>query len=173
MDPEPWSVLRSWQILRNGGQETLTAAPAQRHSIARLLDLEALEFLLAEIEFEPWRDGARIWGRVRGETTRRCGVTLEPLTESVDTELELRFVVEDSTRAATSETELVVDLEADDPPEVASLVGVDVGRYVVEALSLALDPFPRAPGAVFEFSDPVRETSPFDVIAFGKKTREI
>jgi len=42
---------------------------------------------------------------------------------------------------------------------------LDLAAYVVEALALALDPFPRKPGAVFVSPAPVGETSPFAALA--------
>ena len=42
---------------------------------------------------------------------------------------------------------------------------VDLGAYVVEDLSLAIDPFPRKPGVAFEAPEQTGELSPFAVLA--------
>jgi hypothetical protein len=39
-----------------------------------------------------------------------------------------------------------------------------VAHYIVEHLALAIDPFPRKPGAEFEFTPPAEEESPFAVL---------
>ena len=41
---------------------------------------------------------------------------------------------------------------------------IDLGGYLVEHLSLELDPFPRKPGAVFEQPPEPGEISPFAVL---------
>ncbi len=166
MTAEPWSDVRAWGSLRAGGRETITVDAGRRAAIARRLDLEALESLAATIDYAPWLDGVRIRGRVEAEAGRLCGVTLEPFVERVDTELEVKIVPEGSPNAPEPEAELIVALDAEDPPDLAPAAGVDLGAYVVEALGLGLEPFPRAPGAVFDFVDPKPETSPFNVLSF-------
>jgi hypothetical protein len=39
-----------------------------------------------------------------------------------------------------------------------------VAGYVVEHLALELDPFPRKPGATFDYQAPEEETSPFSAL---------
>ena len=41
---------------------------------------------------------------------------------------------------------------------------IDVAAYVVEHLALEIDPFPRKPGAAFDYSPPDKEESPFAVL---------
>ena len=54
---------------------------------------------------------------------------------------------------------------APDPPEVLEGDSIDLAAYLYEYLALAIDPFPRKPGAVFEYKSPVQESSPFDVLS--------
>jgi uncharacterized metal-binding protein YceD (DUF177 family) len=61
--------------------------------------------------------------------------------------------------------ELDLDPEGDDPPEVLADDKVDLGAYVVEDLSLAIDPFPKKPGVEFEAPEQKGELSPFAVLA--------
>ena len=107
----------------------------------------------------------RLRGRVEAAAGRLCGVTLEPFVEPVDAEIDVKIVPEGSPNAPAPEAELVVALDAEDPPDMAPAAGIDLGAYIVEALGLGLDPFPRAPGAVFEFVDPKPEPSPFAALA--------
>ena len=165
MPPEQWSVVRSWGSLRGGGRETFSPDAKHRDAIARGLGIESLDLLKAEVSYEAWLDGARIHGRIEASAGRVCGVSLEPFVEHVDTELDLRVVPDGSPNAPAPEAELIIALDAEDPPDVAGPDGVDVAAYVIEALGLALDPFARAPGATFEFVDPLRETSPFNVLS--------
>jgi hypothetical protein len=46
---------------------------------------------------------------------------------------------------------------------------IDLAEYVVEHLALEIDPFPRKPGATFDYAPPAEETSPFAAL---KKLQE-
>jgi uncharacterized metal-binding protein YceD (DUF177 family) len=161
---EAWSVPRRWTELRQAGQETLAADEASRSRVARLLDLEAVDRLVATLTHEPWLDGARVHGRVEAIVTRLCGVSLEPFEERVDTPFDLHFVPNGSPNAPAAATELTIDPDADDPPEVLDGDSVDLGVYVVETLALALEPFPRKPGSIFDYVDDSAEMSPLSVL---------
>ena len=73
----------------------------------------------------------------------------------------MRAVPEGSRHALPPEPELEIDIDADDPPDVLESDTIDLAAYVVEHLSLEIDPFPRRPGAVFEPQEPEVERSPF------------
>lgn len=162
----PWSGLLAWPAPRAPERRlTLTANPEVRAQIARGLDLEAVQRLDAEIVVRCWLDGMEIEGRVEALVTRLCGVTLEPFDVAVDELLEVRIVPQGSPNAPRGEGEIVIDLEAEDPPDEAAGDGVDPGAYVVEALALALDPFPRKPGVVFEAPAEEDTVSPFAALA--------
>ena len=92
---------------------------------------------------------------------RRCGVTLEPLEERGGEDVSLKLLPEGSPALPPEGSEIVIDVDGEDPPEAVSGSEVDLGHYLVEALALALDPFPRAPGAVFEPTSVGEITSPF------------
>jgi hypothetical protein len=163
-----WSVWRSWAALRLHGRDTVSPDEPSRARIARFLGLESLDVMAASLTHEAWRDGARVWGRVEAVATRLCGVTLEPFEERVDADFDLRFVPEGSPNAPAVEAELMVTLDDDDPPEVVTGEILDLAAYIIETLGLALDPFPRKPGAVFDYVDPSGNTSPFAVLKFAK-----
>jgi len=46
--------------------------------------------------------------------------------------------------------EVVVDPEAEEPPEPVGPAGLDLGEAVAQQLAVALDPYLRAPGAMLE-----------------------
>ena len=51
--------------------------------------------------------------------------------------------------------------------DVAKLLqddAIDVAGYVIEHLALEIDPFPRKPGAEFDYKSPTQEESPFAVL---------
>ena len=88
-------------------------------------------------------------------------MTLEPLEERGGEAFQLKLLPEGSPALPDEDSEIVIDLDAEDPPEAVSGSEIDLGHYLVEALALALDPFPRAPGAVFEPTSVGEITSPF------------
>ncbi len=147
-------------------QRKLAADEESRARIAKVLGLDKLIALNADLRVAPWLDGVEISGRWTATVEQTCGVTLEPFQSELDGRLQIRAVPEGSQALATSEDhELELDIEADDPPDALSSGEVDLGAYVVEDLSLAIDPFPRKPGAAFEAPDTGAEISPFAVLA--------
>jgi hypothetical protein len=162
----PWGRLLAWPPPRTPERRfTLTAGPEVRSQVGEALDLESVTQLTAEIVVRPWLDGMEIEVRVEAVIIRRCGVTLEPFEVAVDEPFKVRVVPQGSPNAPRSGGEIVVDLEAEDPPDEAAGEGVDPSAYVVESLALSLDPFPRKPGAVFESPEPTDSISPFAALA--------
>jgi uncharacterized metal-binding protein YceD (DUF177 family) len=172
-DPVESDVAKAWpqpvglsEAGRGPVSRTLVADSAARERIAKLLGLNALSALRADIQVKPWLDGVAISGPWTATVQQTCGVTLEPFETELEGELQIRAVPAGSPALTVSEDhEVELDPEADDPPDVILGDQVDLGAYVVEDLSLAIDPFPRKPGVTFE---PVRtgaEISPFAVLA--------
>lgn len=146
---------------------TLDLAPdaAQRAQIAKTLGLESLPALSARLTLKPWLDGVEISGRFDAVVEQLCAVTLEPFEQPLSGEIEVRAVPAGSPHAPTGEGgEVELDAEAADPPDVLAGDVVDLAAYVVEHLSLEIDPFARKPGVEFEYTPPTEEESPFAVL---------
>jgi uncharacterized metal-binding protein YceD (DUF177 family) len=81
-------------------------------------------------------------GVARARVTQTCVATLEPVDQIVDERFERCFtpVLQPAPR------EEDIDPEAEDPPELLG-DSIDVGEIAAETVALALDPYPRAPGA--------------------------
>ncbi|MEM0905855.1 MAG: DUF177 domain-containing protein [Pseudomonadota bacterium] len=123
----------------------IEADHTERAAIAEALDLIGVDTLTAELTVKPWRQhGVRVIGAVDGRVTQACSLTLEPVEAHVDEHIDLRLHPD----AGTSDGE--VDVEEADPPERLESDTVDLGAIVLEHFALGLDPYPRAPGAVFE-----------------------
>ena len=95
-----------------------------------------------------------------------CGVTLEPFGNEVSSDFELRFTTREPEPPPPGEELGLADLDA---PEYVPGPTLDLGALVVEELSLALDPFPRKPGVVFEPPQAESEPSPFAALAALKR----
>lgn len=149
------------------GALTLELAPdeAERAAAARRLGLLSLPSLKATVTVRPWLDGVALEGAFEAVVEQQCGVSLEPFEQPVEGVIEASAVPPGSPHAAEPEGgEMSFDLDAPDPPDVLESEAVDVAAYVVEHLALALDPFPRKPGARFDYEGPAEETSPFAVL---------
>jgi hypothetical protein len=162
----PWPVgVRLGEVARFTEAKPLSrhlvADAAARRAIAKALDLVSLERLEADLDLSGWFDGVRIDGRWRADIVQTCGVTLEDFPTALSGEFTIRAVPEGSRHAVPPETEIEIDVDAEEPPDVLESDLVDIGGYVVEHLALEIDPFPRKPGAVFEPPEPEAESSPF------------
>jgi hypothetical protein len=101
-------------------------------------------------------------------------VTLEPIENVIDEEVDLRFspdapVVPEGGDPAHHQTVSHTAGE-DEPPEPLTGGAIDLGAIATEFLMLAIDPYPRKPGV--EFAPPPRDTEtehPFAALAALKK----
>ena len=162
-----WGQALGWPDLCGAEHRvSLAADPNVSAVIARSLQLEHLASLEADLTLRPWLDGVEIDGRVVARMTRLCGVSLEPFDVEIDEPMRIRVVPAGSPSAPDiNDGEVVIDLDAEDPPDEATGSTVDLSAYVVEALALALDPFPRKPGAVFTPPEDAVSLSPFAALS--------
>lgn len=155
-------IVKLHELARGPVRLALAPDDAQRAEIARRLGLRSLSSLKAEVVVKPWLDGAELTGRLDAVVEYVCGVSLDPFEERLRAEIEIRVVPAGSPHAAAPEGgEVDLDPDAPDAPDVLEGDAIDVAAYVVEHLALELDPFPRKPGATFDFQPPEEETSPF------------
>lgn len=159
LPPPPFSEPVRLNQIGLGVERTLRPDEDARARIAGALDLIELPRFEAAMNLKPSASGWRLAGRVRASAVQRCGLTLEPLPVEIDESFELDLVEADP--RAPSEVEILLD---EDAPDVIEDGVADLGVYAVEHLALALDPFPRKPGAVFEAPEPSAEISPFAVL---------
>ena len=122
--------------LRPDGDECAKIA-----SFLKIRGVEDLRFkgdLIAEAD-DDWRIDARL----TAEVTQDCVITLSPVAERIDERVTRQYIPEDD-MAEMSEVDL--DPDSDDEPEPYRDV-IDPGQLAIEALALALDPYPRATDA--------------------------
>ncbi len=156
-------------IGREGAEYEIVADEAECRALARRFDLVSLTGLKAAVRLSPaGRTGRiRLEGRLAVDVVQTCVVSLEPVASHIEESFSRLFVPADEQPA---EPEVVIDPEAEDTEPI---VGgrIDIGETVAEEVALALDPYPRAAGAVFPASDedePVVEEAgrrPFAVLA--------
>jgi len=121
----------------------LTAEPADKPEIAGFLGLESLRSLGFQGEILPvGEDQWRVEGRLRAEVVQTCVVTLVPVTNRIEEDVARTYVPEEE---FSLPDEIDFDPESEDEPEPYGM-SIDLGQLALESLSLALDPYPRAPG---------------------------
>lgn len=155
-----------------------------RESLARQLQIPAVLGLSAQVRIVP--DPAQashflLKGQFEAEVEQTCVVSLEPVRQHVGESFVRRFApaaeLDGSAGSEDEDDAEWLDPEAEDPPDSLEDGTIDVGAVVAEALALALDPYPRKPGADFPEGyrpdpDGSDKVSPFAVLAklrAGKK----
>ena len=161
--PDPWRApVIVAQIPDTGVHREFEASAAERQAMADLAGLRDVLSAHAEFDVEP-KSGGRVQARV-GQT---CVVTLDPIESEIDEEVDLTFAPEAETRRLEDLIEEGQDdedpQEVPDPPEAIVNGIIDLGRIATDALFLAIDPYPRKPGVVFEaeVTAPDPEDHPF------------
>ncbi|MBZ0229956.1 MAG: DUF177 domain-containing protein [Bauldia sp.] len=156
-----------------GRAETIVATDAELTAIASAFGLVAVGALSAELKIErPAADVVVVDGRVRASIVQNCVVSLVPVAQEIDEPIHLRFVDAASAKAPAPPrpgAEVMIAAESMDLPETWSGPAIDVGAVVLEHFALAIDPYPRAPGATLadeaDESASAVEESPFAVLA--------
>lgn len=158
-----WPVtLKLHELARGPVRLTLEPDEVQRAALAKQLGLRRLPAFTANLTAKPWLDGVELTGGFDAIVEQVCGVSLDPFEQPVRGQIEVRAVPHGSPHASPPEDgEQELDLEAPDPPDELEGDTIDVSHYVVEHLALEIDPFPRKPGATFDYQPPEGETSPF------------
>lgn len=154
--PDPWrSPVIVAQIPDTGLHRKLDASAAERRAMAEVAGVRDILSAQADLDVVP-KSGGRIQvtGLVRARIGQTCVVTLDPIENEIEEEVDLVFAPEAEVRKMADLIEEGQDDEAPpeviDPPE--AIVGgiIDLGRIATDALFLAIDPYPRKEGAVFE-----------------------
>jgi len=171
----PWRVPVVVEDVPETGQRFSLVADAEvRAAIGRMAGLRDLPRLQADFEVvRRGSGGLSVTGHVSATVGQNCVVTLEPLANAVEEDIDLLFMP----RAAEQESgegetaSAQADSKWDDPEPLIGGV-VDLGALAIEFLILGVDPYPRKPGAVFE-PPPERkpDTGPFAALAGWTKGR--
>jgi uncharacterized metal-binding protein YceD (DUF177 family) len=170
----PWRVLINVaQIPGDGLHREIEADASARVVMAESAGLRDISSAHAAFDLAH-RSGGRVHvgGRVQAKVGQTCVVTLEPIENEIDEEVDLLFAPAEK---------ITPQLDADDgesaladPPEPIENGMIDLGRLATDVLYLAIDPYPRKQDAVFEpqvaASDP--EDHPFAALKALQATPE-
>jgi uncharacterized metal-binding protein YceD (DUF177 family) len=150
----------------------LDADEDTRNALACRFGLVSIDRFQAELRL--WHDGTtiRAEGRYTAAVQQSCVVTGDPVAADIAEEIALRFM---------AEPDFVPDAEIDlsnDDIEMLFHDGrtIDLGEAVAQSLGLALDPFPRSPGADAVLKEAgvlgEQDTGPFAALAALRPKRD-
>jgi uncharacterized metal-binding protein YceD (DUF177 family) len=160
-DPKPEfsRPIRADAVHARESVEALEANAGERAALARRLDLQSIGRLAATVKLRRVRGGTmiRIAGELEADVVQTCVATLAPVPARVAERFDALFAPPELIGKEDEDDESVfydpTALEEEDPEPIAD-GRIDIGELVAQHLSLALDPYPRADGAVF---DPIEE----------------
>ena len=166
MTERPWSVtVRLDEVPEAGRHVVLEASDHVRAALARPAGVDAIDRLVASFDLSRrGRDRLHVAGVVSATVRQTCVVSLEPVVNTIDEEVDVAFA---PPRAATDVTE-----DDGGGEEAEPLIGnsIDLGVLATEFLILGVDPYPRKADVAFE--PPARddgESHPFAGLAAWKK----
>jgi uncharacterized metal-binding protein YceD (DUF177 family) len=151
---DPWSVsVTVAQIPDTGLHRDIEADRATREAMAEVAGLREILSASAALDVTP-KGGGRVHvaGRVRARVGQTCVVTLDPIENDIDEEIDLIFAPPEQIPELSDLVDEAAesDTEVPDPPEPIVNGVIDLGRLATDALFLGIDPYPRRPDAVFE-----------------------
>ncbi|HEY8123846.1 MAG TPA: DUF177 domain-containing protein [Methylocystis sp.] len=156
----------------------IQATPVECDALAQHNALPAVHSLQVELRARRRRgDGLEIEGVLRARLRQTCVTTLEEFDSEIVEPIHMRFAppLDDAPRSRGRQeesTEITLD---EDPPDPLIGGGVDLGVVASEFFTLALDPYPRKPGANFvepQPGDDAPAVSPFAALGRLKPRRE-
>ncbi|SOE17344.1 uncharacterized protein DUF177 involved in 23S rRNA accumulation [Hoeflea halophila] len=142
----------------------ISADAADLERLARQWHVPEVQSFETELELGRWkRDGVRVKGHVRSTIVQECVVTLDPVTQTIEEEVETIFLPENSRltkRTLDVNGEMFLDPDGPDLPELFSGDSIDVGAVAAEFAALSIDAYPRKEG--LEYADRIESDSSTD-----------
>jgi uncharacterized metal-binding protein YceD (DUF177 family) len=145
-----WSVSVVVDDIPDAGLHlAIEAPPAVRANVAELADVRELPRLSAIFDLTRHGAGVHVTGQVKADVGQICVVTLEPIDNSIEEAVDLKFTptaggAEPALKAARKRAQ-----SKDEPPEPLIDGMLDLGALATEFLILGIDPYPRKSGAQF------------------------
>lgn len=151
-----------------GTEIIVDAKPEQRAKIAAWLEVESVEKFVGTIALRKLSMNRYRYDAVlKCDLTQSSVVTLEPLRSHIEERFSRELhVAYRSRHAPEPDKELTLSAADDDAPEEIENSHYDLAAPLLEELSLALDPYPRAGDESFSLPEApqVQPESPFAVL---------
>lgn len=132
------------RVPKQGCTEKVSAEPQECAALAMRLGLPAIHALAAELHISRWQgEGLKVKGRFSADLEQVCVVSLDMFRQALTDTFESYFL---PARKSAGADEAAIE-EGDAEPFENGII--DMGEAVVEALALAIDPYPKKPGVTF------------------------
>ncbi|WP_127142715.1 YceD family protein [Pelagibacterium montanilacus] len=160
--------MRLDKVTPTGRTETIGTDEQQRELLARRYGVTKVGAFSARVTLTRFRGGYRAQGVVEGWVVQPCVVTAEPVTQDISEPIDRVFLPgAPPSEDVSSGAEVFVNLERDDLPDYFEGDEIDLGELVMEVFAMAVDLYPRLPGAELPgevLGDDPAELSPFAVL---------
>jgi uncharacterized metal-binding protein YceD (DUF177 family) len=148
------------------GRDIVVAPSAEeRAALADRLGVSSVDRLEVKLHAVKFRGGMRVSGRLEGAVTQPSVVTLEPVAQALSEPVDRIFLPGgEKPYAGPADAEVFVDLEGEDMPDHFEGNEADLTDLIVEIMALAVDLYPREPGATLAdtgYAPDADESSPF------------
>ncbi len=150
---DPWRApVIVAQIPETGLHRDIEVGGREREAMAEVAGLREILFARASFDMTP-KSGGRVHvrGRVHARIGQTCVVTLDPVENEIDEEIDLEFAPADEVPSLGDLVEEAEQRGEAIPDSSEPIVNgmIDLGRVATDALFLSIDPYPRKAGAVF------------------------
>ena len=136
-------------------QGRIEASAAELAKLAAFYRVDGITQLALDYSLDPLPSARwRLTGELTAELTQLCGVTLEPVPETIREDVSLEFwpehLIAREDAGRISEADDILD---SDPPEPIVNGRIDLGHLAGELFASALNPYPRKAGVEFDWTD--------------------
>lgn len=148
-------IFKTDEISAKGVSQCLEVNAQERAAIAKVLDLLSLDSMRMEFKLRATGRGRfKLKGHLFADATQSCVMTLEPVESKIDEQITIEFwPPEDVARLESEAQEEGMEVPLEGPEPILER-RIDVGQLAYEHFAAALDPYPRQPGASFDWPDP-------------------
>lgn len=163
--PPEWSCPFVVEDIPPGGMHRDIAANAEERALLAVrLGVVSLDALTASLDLAQEKGSAvvHVTGMVKAQITQECVVSNQPIVSSVEEPVEAWFADPDQVvpfsrgrqqqQIKKGNLEIPMLEEQEDPEPIVGGV-IDLGELATQFLSLAIDPYPHAPGVAYEYGD--------------------
>ncbi len=148
----------------------LAPSQSERARIAQWSDVSALPSFKATVTLKRLSPSRFSYmAELEADVVQSCVVTLEPVTYRIERKFVRELHLTRIGRHRPEPGELAGGASGDEGPEEIDSPHYNVAGPVLEEFSLAIDPYPRVPGVVFDVPEAPGPESPFAALARFKQ----
>jgi len=141
------ATVRVDHLPAEGRELKLAANAEQLAALAERLGVSSLDRLDVSLHVAKFRGGLRVLGDLQAVVVQPCVVSFVPVRQDIDEPIDRIFLPAVSGKAKVGD-DIFVDVDEEDEPDYFEGPQADLSELIIETLSLAIDPYPRAPEAL-------------------------